>query len=471
MNARATDSIPAPRLPPHHIESEQSVLGALLVDPAALDLVADVLRESDFWLDAHRRIYRHITRMVLASQSVDVVTVAESIDRSNETDQTGGLAYLAEIANATPSAANVRGYALIVADRALRRALLAAALETEREASGAAVSGSSAVALVDAAQARLTALADARLSANEPEPIQPFLAEVITDIEALAVSGKPLAGLSTGFIELDNRTTGLHPGNLIVIAGRPAMGKTALALNIAEHCVLAGGTALVFSMEMTRRELAARNLAAIGGIKLDVIRTGKLTDEDWDKASMALGKLHEANLIVDETGGLTIGQLRAKARRVRRKMNRLDLVVVDYLQLMEADRSGENRNAEITAISRGLKAIAKELQCPLIALSQLSRKVEERTNKRPIMSDLRESGAIEQDADLVLMMYREEYYKPDTPDRGLAEVIIGKQRNGPTGDIRLHFDGEYSRFRNLAFGEHVRQVAREANRKGKGYVE
>lgn len=469
MNARHPNA-PAElevRTPPNSVEAEQAILGALLIHNGALDLVADVLRESDFYLDSHRRIYRHIAALVMAGKPADVVTVADVIELAGETDQTGGLPYLAEIANATPSAANARGYANVVADRALRRALMTAAIEIEQsvhQSTGPALS------VIDAAQARVMALAEDRLSAGDPEPIQPAITDVLNDLEEALARGEPICGMKTGFIDLDNKTNGLHPGNLVIIAGRPSMGKTALALNIAEHVAVQDGkVVLVFSMEMTRKELAVRNLASVGGVLLDNLRTGRLTDQDWERMTVALGKLHEARLIVDETGGLTLGRLRAKARRVMRKYGQLDLIVVDYMQLMEDDGGRQTRNDEITAISRGLKAVAKELHCPVIALSQLSRKVEERNNKRPIMSDLRESGAIEQDADVILMMYREEYYNHDTQDKGLAEVIIGKQRNGPTGDLRLGFEGEYSRFRNLAFGEHVREVARQDKRRGKGF--
>lgn len=459
------------RLPPHHTESEQSLLGGLLNDASSgFDRIADLVRESDFYRDDHRRIFRHIARLVQQSKPVDVVTVFESIERSNECDQTGGLAYLAEMANAVPSVANIRRYAEIVADRAMRRALLVAADETAGDALNAGER--SGMERIDSALGRFMSLAESRPTASEPEQIAPAIAEVVSEIEKINADGGVLPGLSTGFVDLDKLTTGLHAGEFVIIAGRPAMGKTALALNMAEHCALEGKVAAVFSMEMTKVELARRSLASVGGISLNSLRTGKLTDDDWSLLSMAMGRLHEAGLIVDETGGLTLGQLRAKARRIKRKSGRLDLVVIDYIQLMEAGRDGENRNAEITAISRGIKAMAKELGCPVIGLSQLSRKVEERTSKRPIMSDLRESGAIEQDADLILLMYREEYYKPDTTEKGVAEVIIGKQRNGPTGEVRLSFNGEFSRFGNLSFSDVSRYSMREPKRgKGKGFSE
>ena len=456
------------RVPPHHIEAEQSVIGGLILDGRAWDRIAGVVLEGDFYRDDHRRIFRHITRLIDQGKPVDVVTVFESIERSNETDQTGGLAYLGEIANAVPSAANIGRYAEIVADRAMRRALLAAAWDTAADAEKAGEQ--SARDRIDNALGRFMALSESRVAEGEPERIGDSLRGVVEEIDELAANGGRMPGLATGFVDLDKMTAGLLPGQMIVIAGRPAMGKTALAMNIAEHVALTDdGRALVFSMEMTKAELAKRSLAAIGRIDMNHLRTGALADDEYDRLGIALGKLHESGLIIDETGGLTVAQMRARARRVKRKEGRLDLIVIDYLQLCEANRDGENRNAEMTAISRGIKAMAKELRCPVIALSQLSRKVEERTSKRPLMSDLRESGAIEQDADLILMLYRDEYYKPDSQDRGIAEIIIGKQRNGPTGDVRLSFRGEFCRFDNLEFSDIARYAARPSKARGKGF--
>lgn len=460
---------PIPLLvPPHSTEAEQAVLGAVMMDNSAMDRIADVLRESDFYRDDHRRIYRHMTRLLERGQPADVLTVAESLERSNESELSGGLAYLVDIANNTPSAANVRRYAVIVADRAMRRALLLASDEAQGDALRAG--DESAQERLDKALGRFMALSEARIAGGEPTRISDSLGEVVDLIEQRAAGGG-VPGLSTGFADLDARTTGLHDGQLIIIAGRPAMGKTAFALNIAENCALGGGVAAVFSMEMTKAELTQRSLASVGGIRFDAIRTGALTHDDWDLASAAMGKLHEARLVIDDTGGLTLGQLRAKARRIKRREKRLDLVVIDYLQMMEADRSGETRNTELTAISRGLKAMAKDLSCPVVALSQLSRKVEERPNKRPFMSDIRESGAIEQDADVILLMYREEYYKPDTQDKGVAEVIIGKQRNGSTGEVRLSFQGEYCRFRNFTSFADVSLNSMRSRSRGKGFEE
>lgn len=464
MNAPA--EMPGILLPPHHIEAEQAVIGGLLIDNRAWESVSGVVTDADFYRDDHRRIFQHLSRLLDAGKAADVLTVAESLERSNQAEQTGGLAYLGEIANATPSAANAHRYAEIVADRAMRRALLSVAFDIQAQAVKAG--DDPALARIDTSLGMVMALSEANVTGGEPEQINPSLGAAVEEIEK-AYNGDKLPGLSTGFDDLDHKTTGLHAGQMIVVAGRPSMGKTALAMNIAEHVATNDKVALVFSMEMSKTELAKRSLASVGRIDANKLRTGKLDDADWDLMSIALQRLHECGLIVDDTGGLTVGQMRARARRVKRKQGRLDLIVIDYLQLAEVSGSGENRQAEITAISRGVKAMAKELHCPVIALSQLSRKVEERTNKRPLMSDLRESGAIEQDADLILMLYREEYYKPDTADKGVAEVIIGKQRNGPTGEVRLSFRGEFCRFDNLSHD--FITTSREAIRpkRGKGF--
>lgn len=453
-------------VPPHHIEAEQAVIGGLLLDNRAWEDVSGIVTEADFYRDDHRRIFAHMARLLDSGKPADVLTVFESIERSNQVDQTGGLAYLGEIANATPSAVNAHRYAEIVADRAMRRALLAVSLDIQAEAQRAG--NETALERIDSSLGKVMALSESRVTGGEPEHIQASLVGAVEEIEQ-AYNGDKLPGLATGFDELDHKTTGLQPGQMIVVAGRPSMGKTALAMNIAEHVALHGGVAAVFSMEMSKIELAKRSLSSVGRIDANRLRTGKLEDSDWDAMSAALQKLHDCGLIVDDTGGLTVGQIRARARRVLRKRGRLDLIVIDYLQLAEANSSGENRQTEITTISRGIKAMAKELHCPVIALSQLSRKVEERTNKRPLMSDLRESGAIEQDADLILLLYRDEYYKPDSADKGIAEVIIGKQRNGPTGEVRLAFRGEFCRFDNLS--RDFMTVSREAVRpkRGKGF--
>jgi replicative DNA helicase len=446
--------VAALKLPPHSIEAEQSLIGGLLIDNASWDRIGDVVRETDFYRDDHRRIFRHIGKLIQQGRPADVVTVYESIEQSNEVDQTGGLGYLGEIANATPSAANIRRYAEIVRERAILRQLVTVGDEIAGNALNPA--GRDVKTLLDDAEQRIFQIAEAgNRSNNGFVAIQPLLGEVVERMETLLArdSQSDITGVATGFADLDRMTSGLQPGDMVVVAGRPSMGKTAFALNIAEHVgVELRLPVAIFSLEMSGPQLATRFLSSVGRIDQSKLRTGRLTDDEWDRMTVALGKLHEAPIHIDETGAINSTDLRARARRLHRQFGKLGLIIIDYLQLMSSNRDGENRATEISEISRSIKALAKELQVPIIALSQLSRKVEERTDKRPLMSDLRESGAIEQDADIILMMYREEYYKPDTQDKGTAEAIIGKHRNGPVGTVRLTFIGEYTKFENFASG-------------------
>jgi replicative DNA helicase len=440
------------KLPPHSIEAEQSLIGGLLLDNTAWDRIADMVTEGDFYRDDHRRIFSHIRKLVETGRPADVVTIYESIEKSNEVDQTGGLAYLGEIANATPSAANIRRYAEIVHERAVLRKLVT--VGDEIAASALNPAGREVKLLLDEAEQKVFEIAEAGNKASQGfEAVPDLLGQVVERIEVLYNRDNPsdITGVPTGFHDLDKMTSGLQPGDMIVVAGRPSMGKTAFALNIAENVgVETRLPVAIFSLEMSGPQIATRFLSSVGRLDQNKIRTGRLSDDDWDKMTNALGKLHEAPIHVDETGAINATDLRARARRLHRKCGKLGLIVIDYIQLMTSNRGNENRATEISEISRSIKALAKELQVPIIALSQLSRKVEERNDKRPLMSDLRESGAIEQDADIILMMYREEYYKPDTQDKGVAEVIIGKHRNGPTGTVRLTFLGEYTRFENHA---------------------
>ena len=444
--------VTALKLPPHSIEAEQSLIGGLLIDNVAWDRIGDVVRETDFYRDDHRRIFRHIGKLIQMGRPADVVTVYESIEQSNEVDQTGGLGYLGEIANATPSAANIRRYAEIVRERAILRQLVTVGDEIAGNALNPA--WRDVKALLDDAEQRIFQIAEAgNRSNNGFVPIQPLLGEVVERMEALLArdSQSDITGVATGFADLDRMTSGLQPGDMIVVAGRPSMGKTAFALNIAEHVgVELRLPVAIFSLEMSGPQIATRFLSSVGRIDQSKLRTGRLTDDEWERLTVALGKLHEAPIHIDETGAINSTDLRARARRLHRQFGKLGLIIIDYLQLMSANRDGENRATEISEISRSIKALAKELQVPIVALSQLSRKVEERNDKRPLMSDLRESGAIEQDADIILMMYREEYYKPDTQDKGTAEVIIGKHRNGPVGKVRLTFINEFAKFENHA---------------------
>ncbi len=441
------------RVPPHSIEAEQSILGGLMLDNQAWDRVGDMVADTDFYRDEHRRIFRQVRKLLEQGKPADVVTVAESLDAAGEGEQTGGLAYLGELAANTPSAANIKRYAEIVRERSVLRKLVATADEIASDALNPL--GRDAASLLDEAESKIFAIAEAGASHNDGfVHINPLLTEVVERIQELHDRDNPseITGVPTGYLDLDQMTSGLQPGDLIIVAGRPSMGKTAFALNIAENVAVDTGLPVgVFSMEMGGAQLAMRMLASVGRLNSQSVRTGRMSDDEWAKLSFALGKLHEAPIYIDETGGLSPANLRARARRLARQYGgKLGLLVIDYIQLMSTNRQGENRATEVSEISRSIKSLAKELQVPIIALSQLSRKVEERTDKRPMMSDLRESGAIEQDADVIMMMYREDYYKPDTPDKGTAEVIIGKQRNGPTGTVRLSFIGEYTRFENLA---------------------
>jgi replicative DNA helicase len=446
-------AIAALRVPPHSIEAEQSVLGGLLLDNNAWDKIGDVVSEADFYRDEHRRIFRAVQRLMEKSRPADVVTVSEALDAAGDKD-VGGLAYLSELAANVPGASNIRRYAEIVRERAILRQLVTAGDEIADSALNPM--GRETKTLLDQAEARVFAIAESGMKHQAGfVHINPLLTEVVERIQELHDRDNPtdITGVPTGYTDLDQKTSGLQGGDLIIVAGRPSMGKTAFALNVAEHVAVNAGLPVgVFSMEMGGSQLAMRMLASIGRLDSSRVRTGRLNDEEWGRLAFALGKLHEAPIYIDETGGINPIDLRARARRLHRQCGKLGLIVIDYLQLMVGVRQSDNRANEVSEISRSLKALAKELEVPVIALSQLSRKVEERQDKRPMMSDLRESGAIEQDADVILMMYREEYYKPDTQEKGVAEVIIGKQRNGPTGTVRLAFLGEYTRFENLAQG-------------------
>jgi replicative DNA helicase len=440
------------KLPPHSLEAEQSLIGGLLLDNTAWDRVADLANEVDFYRDDHRRIYRHIARLVEMGKPADVVTVFESLEKSGEAEQAGGLAYLGEIANNTPSAANIRRYAEIVRERAILRKLVS--VGDEIAASALTPSGKDAKALLDEAEAKVFEIAEAgSRHASGFEPIQPILAQVVDRIQELYDRDNPagITGVPSGFVDLDALTSGLQATDMLIVAGRPAMGKTTFALNIAEHVAVEQGLPVaIFSMEMPGTQLAMRFIASVGRLNQQHLRTGKLNDDDWQRLTYALGKLHEAKIYIDETPGINPIDLRARSRRLARQYGKLGLIVIDYLQLMTSTREADNRAAELSEISRSVKSLAKELKVPIIALSQLNRSLEQRPNKRPVMSDLRESGAIEQDADIIMFIYRDEVYNPDSNEKGTAEIIIGKHRNGPIGTIRLTFIGESTRFENFA---------------------
>ncbi|MCX5591329.1 replicative DNA helicase [Alcaligenes endophyticus] len=437
------------RIPPHSIEAEQSVLGGLLLDNAAFDRIADVVNDEDFYRYDHKLIWQHMTKLIGLSRPADVVTVYESLSTSGKAEEVGGLAYLNALAHNTPSAANIRRYAEIVRERSMLRKLVTVADEISEAAFNP--QGKEAREILDKAESRVFQISQegARGSQGFLE-IQPLLGQVVERIDELyhREGDSEVTGVPTGFSDLDKMTSGLQAGDLVIVAGRPSMGKTSFSMNIGEHVAIEQGLPVaVFSMEMGAVQLAMRMVGSVGLLDQHRMRTGKLTNEDWPRLTKAVQQVQEAQIYIDETPGLSSMEVRARARRLARQCGQLGLIIIDYLQLMSSS-GGENRATEVSEISRSLKGLAKELNCPLIALSQLNRSLEQRPNKRPVMSDLRESGAIEQDADLILFIYRDEVYNQDSPDKGTAEIIIGKQRNGPIGTVRLTFQGASTRFLN-----------------------
>lgn len=453
--------------PMFNSEAERSVLGGLMIDNEAWDRVCDVVSERDFYMHDHRKIFRAISRLLADNKSVDIITVSEFLEAHQELDNVGGLGQLALLAKNTPSTANIVHYAGIVREQATLRGLFQASNQTalavrERE-------GRSAKELLDEAQGRLMALSESAARGGDgPQHVAPVVDNVLDHIDELAnrAQQSDVTGLATGFHDLDRLTTGFHPGELIIVAARPAMGKTAFALNIAEHVALTrGGRVLFFSLEMANNQLGIRLLASVSRLNQQRVKIARLYDAEWPRLVTAAEKLRGSQIYLDEQGAMTPNDLRARARRLHRETGGLDVIIVDYLQLMQGDRRGDNRAYELAEISRGLKLLAKELHIPIIALSQLNRALEQRPNKRPIMSDLRDSGGIEQDADMILFIYRDEVYNEDSPDKGLAEIIIGKQRNGPTGTVHTVFRGELTRFENRDLSEPVpSRVARDERR-------
>jgi replicative DNA helicase len=455
----ADETLDSLKLPPHSVEAEQSVIGGLLLENEALDKIADVLHAVDFYRHDHRLIYEHISKLINQNRPADIVTVAESLENSAELSSVGGIAYLGALAQNTPTAANIRRYAEIVRERSIMRKLV-------EVGSGIAESayspqGRDAQQLLDEAEAKIFQIAESGNRGSQGfvamQTLLPAVADRIDYLYQRENQGS-VTGIPTGFDDLDERTSGFQPGDLIIVAGRPSMGKTAFSLNIAENVALDTKKAVaVFSMEMGATQLATRMIGSVGRLDQHRMRNGNLEDEDWTRLTTALGKLNDAPIYIDEGAGLSSFDVRARARRLHRQTGGLGLIVVDYLQLMAgtSGRASENRATEISEISRSLKSLAKELDVPVVALSQLNRSVEQRPDKRPVMSDLRESGAIEQDADLILFIYRDEVYNPDSEDKGSAEIIIAKQRNGPIGRVRLTFLGQHTRFENFAGSAHM----------------
>ena len=447
----------ATRVPPQSIEAEQSVLGGLLLDNTAWDRIADVIGEADFYRSDHRTIFGHIARLIEENKPADALTVAESLERSGKLAEVGSQAYIGSLALNTPSAANIRRYAEIVRERSIMRNL--AAIGTEIADSAYSPTGKDASVLIDEAEAKIFHIAEARSKARQGfVKIDPLLTETVERIDMLysRENKNDVIGVPSGFVDLDRLTSGLQQGELIIVAGRPSMGKTTLVMNMAEHVALSEKRAVgVFSMEMSGPQLAMRMIGSVGRVDQHELRSGTFREDDWPKLVDAVGKLNEAQLYIDDTAGLNVLELRSRARRLHRQCGGLSMVIVDYLQLMSGTGGGrdENRATEIAEISRSLKSLAKELKVPVVALSQLNRSVDSRQDKRPMMSDLRESGAIEQDADLILFIYRDEVYNPESQRKGIAEIIIAKQRNGPVGKIDLTFIGKFTRFENYAGGD------------------
>ncbi|WP_455200098.1 replicative DNA helicase [Kaarinaea lacus] len=435
------------KVAPHSIEAEQSVLGGLMLDNEAWDKISDIVIEDDFYRRDHRLIFRAIDALAEKGSPFDVVTLSEWLESNDQLEAAGGLPYLGTLAKNTPSAANILAYAKIVRERSVLRQLISvghkistSCYETE---------GRKSEELLDNAEKLVFKIAEqGARGRREFTSIKDLLVKAVDRIDTLFQQDNPITGVPTGFDDFDEMTSGLQPSDLVIVAGRPSMGKTTFAMNIAEHAAVKTQMPVaVFSMEMPGEQLAMRMLSSLGRIDQHRVRTGKLDDDDWPRLTHAVGQLAEAPLFIDDTPALSPTELRSRARRLMREHG-LGLIVIDYLQLMQIRGGSENRTNEISEISRSLKALAKELNVPIIALSQLNRSLEQRPNKRPVMSDLRESGAIEQDADVITFIYRDEVYNEDSPDKGIAEIIIGKQRNGPIGTVRMTFIGQYTRFEN-----------------------
>ena len=436
------------KIPPSSVQAEQSVLGGLMLDNQTWDSVADKIVDSDFYRKDHQLIFRMIAKLADEQVPFDIVTLSESLETTGDLETVGGLSYLGMLAKDTPSAANIVSYANIVRDKSVLRQLIHAGTKISDAAFN--TQGRDTTELLEEAEQEVFKIAEQRQRGQGGfASIKTLLAKAVDRIEMLFEQDSPITGAATGFTDFDELTSGLQPADLIVVAGRPSMGKTSIAMNMAENIAIRGGKPVaVFSMEMPGEALAMRMMSSLGRIDQHKVRTGKLEDHEWPRLTSAISLLGETKLFIDDTPALTPTEVRSRARRLTREHGQLGLIVIDYLQLMQSPTSGDNRVQQISDISRGLKALAKEMNVPVIALSQLNRNLEQRPNKRPMMSDLRESGAIEQDADLIVFVYRDEVYNEDSPDKGIAEVIIGKQRNGPLGTVRLTFLGQYTRFEN-----------------------
>ena len=443
------------RVPPHSMESESSVLGGLLLDNNAWERVGDLLGDGDFYRHEHKLIYEAIGKLINASKPADVITVYEHLQGMGKAEEIGGLMYLNQLAQYVPSASNIRRYAEIVRERAILRKLVTASDDIATNAFNP--QGKTVERILDEAEQKIMAIGEEGARNKQGfQSLDSLVVDLLDRVQEMADNPMDVTGVPTGFVDLDRMTSGLQAGDMVVLAARPSMGKTSFAVNIAEHVALNEGLPVaIFSMEMGAAQLAVRIVGSIGRVNQGNLRTGKLSDDEWPRLTEAIERLRTVSLHIDETPGLSPTELRANARRLARQCGKLGLIVVDYLQLMSGSgsaASSDNRATELGEISRGLKMLAKELQCPVIALSQLNRSVEQRTDKRPMMSDLRESGAIEQDADIIMFIYRDDYYNKESKEPNIAEVIIGKQRNGPTGTVKLFFQKNQTRFENLAQG-------------------
>ncbi len=438
------------KTPPHSIEAEQSILGGLLLDNSKWDVVGDKVIEEDFYRLDHRLIYRVVSRLASDGKPIDVVTVAEELERLGELENSGGMQYLGELVEKTPSATNVRAYADIVHERAVLRRLIKVSGEISDSAFNP--SGRTTNELLDDAERKVFKISESKTGQEGgPVSVNPVLTKTLERIDQLFNSNGSITGVTTGFKDLDEMTSGLQPSDLVIVAARPSMGKTAFAMNLVESVLIKGEKpVLVFSMEMPADSILMRMISSLGQINQTRVRSGQLEEDDWPRLTSAVSMLKDRPLYIDDTAGLSPTELRSRARRVAREIKQdFGMIMIDYLQLMQIPGMNEGRTAEISEISRSLKALAKELNCPVVALSQLNRSLESRPDKRPMNSDLRESGAIEQDADVIMFIYRDEYYNEDSPDKGIAEIIIGKQRNGPIGRIKLSFQGQFTKFNDL----------------------
>ena len=437
------------KVPPQSLEAEQSVLGGLMLDDRSWFELVDLLQPNDFYRTQHQIIFEAMMAIENKDEPLDAVTLSEELQNQGRLEKVGGVGYLAEVADSTAGATNVLAWAKIVRERSILRQLIGAANNIADAAFNP--DGRDTDVLLEMAEQTVFQIAENQVKDGGPEKIGPaLLQKSVEKVQELFKNKGSITGVPSGFKDLDKKTTGFQKSDLVIVAGRPSMGKSALAINFVEHAIMSGRSALFFSLEMPSEQIVMRLLSSLGRIDQNRLRTGELLDEDWTRFTGAVSQLRDKNLYIDDTAALTPGDLRSRARRVDREAGGLGLVVIDYLQLMRTTNNGENRAVEISEISRSLKALAKEMKCPVIALSQLNRQLEARPDKRPMMSDLRESGAIEQDADVILFIYRDQVYNDNSPDQGIAELIIGKQRNGPIGKVRVSFIEHLTKFEDLA---------------------